>query len=182
MTKMSSGNSFAEHLSISLREEFEILVKQNMKRAYYVALGFLGSHDEAMEASQTAFVKAYRNFNKFDRSKKFFTWYYKILKNTCLNAIRDKKARGEVKFLEFSGEEFSEEDIEKKLEKDELESMLEDALLKLDEDDRELIILREFENYSYREIAELLEIPIGTVMSKLYYARKKLFEKLKKIL
>jgi DNA-directed RNA polymerase specialized sigma24 family protein len=53
--------------------EFEILVKQNMRCAYFVALGFLGSHDSAMELSQEAFIRAYRNFSKFDKKRRFFT-------------------------------------------------------------------------------------------------------------
>jgi RNA polymerase sigma-70 factor, ECF subfamily len=84
--------------------EFERLVKQNMKRAYFVALGFLGSHDSAMEVSQEAFIRAYRHFNKFDKSRNFFTWHYKILKNLCLNFIRDNKKKRRRNFLK-SGQE-----------------------------------------------------------------------------
>ena len=60
--------------------EFEMLVKNNMKRAYFSALGFLGSHDAAMDVSQEAFIQAYRNFNTYDTKRNFFAWYYKILK------------------------------------------------------------------------------------------------------
>jgi len=56
------------------KKEFELLVKANMKRAYYAALGILGSSDAAMELSQAAFVKAFRNFSKFDRNRDFFAW------------------------------------------------------------------------------------------------------------
>jgi RNA polymerase sigma-70 factor (ECF subfamily) len=66
------------------KAEFEKLVKANMKRAYYTALGILGSHDAAMEISQEAFIRVYRNFDKYDRQKNFFTWYYKILKISAL--------------------------------------------------------------------------------------------------
>ena len=78
-------------LSRSEKMDFENYVKDNMKRAYYCAFGILGSHDAAMEISQDAFIKAYRNFKSFDRSKNFFTWYYTILRNLCLNFIRDSK-------------------------------------------------------------------------------------------
>jgi RNA polymerase sigma-70 factor, ECF subfamily len=84
--------------------EFERLVKQNMKRAYFVALAFLGSHDSAVEVSQEAFIRAYRHFNKFDKSKNFFTWYYKILKNLGLNFIRDGKKKGRRFFLKSEQE------------------------------------------------------------------------------
>ena len=76
-------------LSVSLKEEFEMLVKQNMKPAYFSALGLLGSHDAAMDVTQEAFIRAYKNYKNYNNEKKFFTWYYRILKNLCLNFIRD---------------------------------------------------------------------------------------------
>jgi len=127
-------------LSRSEVAEFELLVKSNMKRAYYAALGFLGSHDSAMELSQEAFIRAYRNFKNFDNTKKFF------------------------------------------IEKNEENKTIEAALMQLSFEEREIIILKEFEDCSYKEIADTLDIPIGTVMSRLYYARKKLGQKLGKVL
>jgi len=86
---MTKKKLFNPGLSEKEKMEFENLVKANMKRAYFVALGFLGSRDDAVEISQEAFIRAYRNFKKFDSTKSFFTWYYRILKNLCLNFIRD---------------------------------------------------------------------------------------------
>lgn len=156
-----------------------MLVKQNMKRAYYSALGLLGSHDAAMEASQEAFIRAYRYFSGFDRSKKFFTWYYRILKNLCLNMIRDAKSSRRTDFIENIEEDSSSVNPYENLEQTELCGLVQEALMELDADDREVIILKEFQNLSYKEIADILEIPIGSVMSKLFYARKKLAVKLK---
>ncbi len=153
------------------RKLFENYVKGNMKRAYFSALSILGNHDDAMELSQEAFLRAYRYFPSFDKSKKFFTWYYKILRNLCLNSIRDNKNRKEVALLENLA---SETTIGSSIEKNELKAIVESALMKLEPDDREILTLKEFENHSYKEIAELLNIPIGTVMSKLFYSRKKL--------
>jgi RNA polymerase sigma-70 factor (ECF subfamily) len=165
-------------LSPKQLKEFEIHVKANMKRAYFTALGLLGSHDLAMDASQEAFLRAYKNFNKFDPSKKFFTWFYKILKNLCLNLIRDNKNLKEERFLEFTCEQPASEDIQNKIEQDELINSLQQAIAELTIEEKEIITLREFENYSYKEISELMNIPIGTVMSKLFYVRKKLTQKL----
>ncbi len=162
--------------------EFELLVKNNMQRAYYAALGILGSHDSAMEISQEAFIRAYRSFKKFDHSKKFFTWYYKILRNLCLNFIRDNKSKVDSKYLEQAKYTSDESNPAVELENEETREKLEKAMAELDFDDREIITLKEFENYSYKEIAEALDIPIGTVMSRLYYARKKLAQKLEKVL
>ncbi len=166
-------------IETSKKEYFGTLVKQNMNRAYFTALGFVGSHDAALDLSQEAFIKAYKNFTKFDRKKKFFTWYYSILKNLCLNYIRDKKKRKENHFIEIENENLNADNVSEKIESAEILSLMEKAIEELTFEEREVIILREFEGHSYKEISELLNIPIGSVMSRLFYARKKLAEKLR---
>ena len=161
-------------LSNPQKMEFERLVKKYMKRAYYTALGFLGSHDLAMDASQEAFIRAYRNFNKFDKNKNFFAWYYKILKNHCLNTIRNKKNKREESYIEIKNESDEADNPLQNIEKKESTKQLEDALKKLSFEKREIIILKEFEDKTYNEISELLDIPVGSVMSRLFYARKEL--------
>jgi len=166
-------------ISKKKKREFEVLVKNNMKRAYFSALGLLGSHDSAMDISQEAFIRAYRNFNKYDPKRKFFTWYYKILKNLCLNFIRDNKSRKEENYLEYKIN-VSSDNPEKEVEQRELIDLLYKTISELNVDEREILVLREFEDYSYSEISEMLNIPEGTVMSRLYYARKKLYDKMKR--
>jgi RNA polymerase sigma-70 factor, ECF subfamily len=176
---MMSENLRTPAISKKKTKEFEVLVKDNMKRAYFSALGFLGSHDAAMDVSQEAFIRAYRSFDKYDSKRNFFTWYYKILRNLCLNFIRDKKNRKEEIFLENIESEVSQNNPEQSLEaKEELE-MLHKASNQLEAEEREILVLREFENYSYDEIANMLDIPVGTVMSRLFYVRKKLAQKMK---
>ncbi len=167
-------------LSVSLKEEFEMLVKQNMRRAYFSALGLLGSHDAAMDVTQEAFIRAYRNFRSYNNEKKFFTWYYSILKNLCLNFIRDRKRKNETEYIEFIEDEHSQNKSGEAIENKELIEKLQEAIDELDFDDREVIILKEFEDHTYKEIAEILNIPVGSVMSRLFYARKKLAIKLKR--
>jgi len=154
-------------------EEFSLLVKLNMKRAYFSALGFLGNHDLAMDASQEAFIRAYKNFAKYDQSKKFFTWYFKILKNLCLNMLRDNKKFENIDLLEERMEDS--ESIAGTYEQEEMRHLMQMAMFKLNAIDRGILVLREFEGFSYKEISEIMEIPIGTVMSKIYNARKKLY-------
>lgn len=151
-----------------------------MKRAYFTALGLTGSHDAAMEVSQEAFLKAYKHFNRFDRSKNFFTWYYKILRNLCINLIRDKKRKKEISISAKNTKNLYTASIFEDIENNELQQQLEEALEGLEADERELIVLREFDGMSYKEIAGLLGIPEGTVMSRLYYTRKKLSAILKR--
>ncbi len=163
----------------SQKAEYALLVKANMKRAYYTALGLLGSHDDAMEISQEAFIRAYNYYPKFDKSKKFFTWYYKILRNLCLNKIRDAKNRKESPYFDFIETADDAQNAEQNIEREELKSVLEKKLMELDPEDREIIAMKEFEGYSYKEISELIGVPVGTVMSRLFYARKKLAGKMK---
>lgn len=164
-------------LSRTEKMEFEKYVKNNMKRAYFSAYGILGSHDAAMEISQSAFIKAYRSFKNYDSTKSFFTWYYTILRNLCLNFIRDTKNRNTINFsdqIELKASNLASDGIEQ----NELKEIIGNALQDLEFDDREIIILKEFENLSYQEISVALQIPKGTVMSRLFYARKKLAKKL----
>ena len=163
------------------KKEFVELMRRNMKRAYFTALGILGSHDDAMEISQLAFIRAYKHFDSYDESKNFFTWYYKILRNLCLNSIRDSKRKNEVPLFEFAEVITENETASEHIEKEELKSNLERAMMMLESSDREIIVLKEFEGLSYKEISELLTIPVGSVMSRLFYARKKLGNKLESL-
>ncbi len=160
------------------KEEFALLMKLNMRRAYYTALLLLGSHDDAMEISQQAFVNAYHHFAKFDVNKNFFTWYYKILRNLCFNYKRDKKKNMNIELFELEINSVNNK-VQAEVELKDLHKILEAALFKLKKSDREILVLKEIENYTYKEIAEMLDIPIGSVMSKLFYARKRLAKKMK---
>jgi len=96
-----------------------------------------------------------------------------------LNFIREDKNRKEEYFIESRKYKDSRNNPEQNLEEKEELEMLHIAINQLETEDREIIILREFESYSYEEISEMLNLPAGTVMSRLFYARKKLAEKMK---
>ena len=167
------------------RQAFGYLVKKYMQRAYYVALGFLGSPENARDLSQEAFVRAFRAIKRFDTDKKFFTWYYQILRNLCLNFIRDRARHarsfseiGERELLKVSDGTRTSEAVER----EETHKVVWEAISQLKPKEREIIILKDFQDLSYKEMAEVLNIPIGTVMSRLYYARSALKEKLERLL
>ena len=162
------------------------LVNKYMKRAYYTALGLIGSPEAAMDLSQEAFIRAYRAIKRLDANKKFFTWYYRILKNLCLNYLRDRARHarpfsevGETTLLRISDQS---EDASKQVEQEETKEMVWEAINSLNPQEREIIILKDFQEHSYKEISELLDCPMGTVMSRLYNARQALKVKLEKVL
>jgi RNA polymerase sigma-70 factor (ECF subfamily) len=166
-------------------QAFGILVEKHKQRVYYTALGLLGSHEDALDVSQEAFVRAYRSIAKFQsRRSSFFTWYYQILRNLCFNFVRDRAKHARA---------FSEIDARRQplaeivdaggdpsviAERNELKAAVWRAINALKTHDREIIILRDFQDLSYTEIAETLNCPLGTVMSRLFGARRQLKEKL----
>jgi RNA polymerase sigma-70 factor (ECF subfamily) len=167
------------------KHAYGVLVKRYMKRAYFSALGFIHEHDAALDLSQEAFVKAWNHIKTIDSQRSFFTWYYTILKNLCLNEIRNLKNRAK-RFSDIGIAVDQQIDIQHNenglIEQKELQEQVWLAINQLEPGEREIILLREFQDLSYNEIAEILECPIGTVMSRLYSARKALKEKLNKIM
>ncbi|MBN2029409.1 sigma-70 family RNA polymerase sigma factor [bacterium] len=166
------------------KQAFGLIVKRYMQRAYFVALGFVGVHEDAMDLSQEAFVRSFKAIKRFDPEKKFFTWFYQILRNCCYNFLRDQK-KNVYAFSEISGRQLLELRDEESnhpdslFEKRELAECIWRTIQELPENEKEIILLREFQEMSYREIADLLEIPMGTVMSRLYTARKKMAHQFK---
>lgn len=151
--------------------------------AYRAAFALLGSHDDALDVSQQAFIKAYNAIAGFDRGKSFFAWYYSILRNLCLNLLRDRKRHAPAlshcgAFEAASGDDDPAEATDRVL----LAERVRSALLALKPEEREIIVLRDFEGYRYAELASMLGIPQGTVMSRLYNARKRLKDLLEDVL
>jgi RNA polymerase sigma-70 factor (ECF subfamily) len=162
------------------RAAFGTLITHHMRRAYYVALGLVGSHDDAQDLSQEAFARLFRHHESLDPHKSFYGLLYQVLRRLCFNHLRDTRTRN--KRLEEKAHWLAEEaksrangsDPVKLTELHELRSRLETAIEALSDKEREVLVLKELNGLKYREIGELLEIPIGTVMSRLYSARKNL--------
>jgi len=160
------------------REAFERIVRTVGSEAFLIALAFVGDEEDARDLSQEAFLKAYLARSRFDTSRPFRPWFYRILRNHCLNFLRDSRRPKEgLYWREDAGRErFAAPGPgpAERLERKERIRLLRAAMERLSFDHREIIILKNFKGYSYKEIAELLDIPVGTVMSRLYYARKML--------
>ena len=152
------------------------LVERHKRLAFRLALGLVGNKDDAYDISQEAFLRVYRSADTFDSGQPFLPWFYTIISNLSRTWLRRRSNRDN-RMVDVDDASYllvDNSNPEASLEKKEVVSRLRQALLELPFDDREIITLQHFRGMSYDEIAEFLEIPRGTVMSRLYYARKKL--------
>jgi RNA polymerase sigma-70 factor (ECF subfamily) len=167
MVAVQQGNTMA----------FRALVERYKKKAYYTALKLVGDPDDAYDLSQEAFIRVYNARRRYDRAHPFYAWFYTIIRNLARNYLRKRSVRLEyatrIKRIRKRSLDFS-DSPECIAEADEAKKAVWAAIEKLSYDHREIIILRHFEDMSYEEIAKLLGIAVGSVMSRLYYARRKL--------
>lgn len=167
--------------AVDSREAFEAFVHAHMKQAYSVALGLVGNHDDALELSQEAFARAYQHRGTLNAQRKFFPWFYQILRNLCFSHLRKRRVRS-ADSLDADPEGATQVQArdgfnpEALAEQNETTARLWRAIGQLDEKHREVIILRHFQNLSYDQMATLLFCNKGTVTSRLYYARQQLKE------
>ncbi|HZX11067.1 MAG TPA: RNA polymerase sigma factor [Acidobacteriota bacterium] len=119
--------------------------------------------------ARKAFIRAFYKIKKYDMNKAFYPWFYKLLKNLCMDYLRRRHIKSDIPIEKMSVFE----DTNKNLE---LTNELWKGIEKLPFAQREVIILKYFHQYSYKEIAQVLQKPEGTIMSSLYYAKKKLNE------
>lgn len=160
------------------RDAFAPIVDRYMRRAAAFALGWTGSREDSLDLSQDAFVRAYKAIRRFDTSRPFYPWFHRILKNLCINHLTRARRGSEIP-LELTGPLAADVASPERLaERSEVREAVWEAIRKLGEMDREILVLREFQDLTYAEIAAVLEIPRGTVMSRLHNARSRLRERL----
>ena len=168
---------------------FDELVESLRGRAFHVARGLTGSRDDAMDLAQEAFLKVYRARETFREGEPFLPWFHRILRNTCFSFLRDRRRLRERSVSSHAaGAEEDEGDYEildeapgpsAHIESDERAGEFWRAFKALSARDREILALRHFKELSYRDIAVALDIPEGTVMSRLFHARRRLRDELK---
>jgi RNA polymerase sigma-70 factor (ECF subfamily) len=140
-------------------------------------LQITGSPDEAEEVVQEAFIRAFTKLDTFQRNSQFFTWLYRIGFNSALTRKRRKRARVSLdQWRENNGLEVSDtgEAVDEPMLRRERIEMVREALRTLSDDHRSILVLREMQEHSYEDIAEILDISIGTVRSRLSRARQQL--------
>ena len=154
---------------------FAALVRTNMQRVYRAAYAITHNGEDAADIAQETFVRAFRNLARFDTERPLFPWLYRITRNLSLNKVQRGNAR-ETSLPEFDVLQANDAGPESTVVGADVQARVRRAVSQLPEQHRRIIELSHFEECSYREIAEILEIPIGTVMSRLYHARRRLRE------
>ena len=169
-------------------EAFRVLVERYQDRAYGLALRVMRDEEQARDVLQDAFLKAYRSLDRFEGRSSFYTWFYRVVMNLCIDAKRRRPAGRMVEWDEAHALEtpigtgldavdparHQSEGPAGDLERAELRETLQRAIEKLPDDARQTLVLREVDGLTYSEIAKLLGIPKGTVMSRLHHARRRL--------
>jgi RNA polymerase sigma-70 factor (ECF subfamily) len=166
------------------RAAFEALLAEARPRSIGVAMKVLHNPDDAEDAVQDAFLKAWRNLGRFEGRSAFSTWIHRIVMNSSLDLMRRQSCRPGAGSEDLSerherAEEANNDTPERAMIRTELQVVVAEAMAELSPHHREAVRLRELEEYSYEEIADTVACPIGTVMSRLHHARRKLADELR---
>ena len=171
------------------REAFDRLVAAVRGQAFHVARGLVGSRDDAMELSQEAFLRTFRARATYRDGEPFLPWFHRILRNVCFSHLRKKGKVAQTSISPRFGDEGAEDEADWEIADEgerpdevalqgERAQLFWSAFRTLSARDREILALRHFRELAYQQIADALGIPVGTVMSRLFHARRRLRERL----
>jgi len=172
------------------KRAFDLLVLKYQFKLQAIVGRFIRDIDEVADVTQEAFIKAYRAIPNFRGDSQFYTWLYRIAVNTAKNHLVSKSRRPVSSDVDIAdAEQFSnnerlldEATPEDELLRDELQRVIDDALVALPEDLRTALTLREFEGLSYEDIAAVMDCPVGTVRSRIFRAREFIDESVSNLL
>jgi RNA polymerase sigma-70 factor (ECF subfamily) len=169
-------------------------VEKYQKKMLNISYRIVGSYEDACEIVQDAFVSAYKGIRGFEGKSRFSTWLYTIVVNLSRNRLKQLKIRGYHEGLSMDDPVLTDEGslsvevasddppVDERLEQKELQRKVRDCVKALDEEYREVVVLRDINGFSYGEIRDMLRIPEGTVKSRLSRAREALKDCLKKVM
>lgn len=170
---MSDEQLIKKTLSGDVEAYGELVVKYQ-NRLFNTVFRMVGNQEDAQDIVQEAFLQAFSNLSRFRMSSQFYTWLYRIAFNIAINILQQRKRSISVESLpDDIGESFVDkgESAQEETSRRESAAILWAAINRLPLDYRSPLVLREIENASYEEIAEMLKIPVGTVRSRLHRAR-----------
>ncbi len=167
-------------------DAYEDIVLMYQERVYFVCYKILYNAQEAEDAAQEAFLRAYMNLDTFDQSRKFSTWIFRIATNLCIDKLRKKKPDYSLDANIPGTEEmnmYATMESEERLPEEEVASMelgeqIQRALQRLPDTYRPAVVLRYMEERSLKEISDILDLPLNTVKSRVYRGRELLREQL----
>ena len=162
---------------------YDELVRRYQERIYAALYHMTSNHEDANDLAQESFIKAYQALKSFKGNSSFFTWVYRIAVNKTINFLKQRKNRGHMSLndLDFQAEHdpdlvalVSEKTPRRDLSLAELQEKLNAAMQKLSEDHRLVVTLHDIQGLSHDEIGKIMDCNVGTVRSRLYYARQQL--------
>jgi RNA polymerase sigma-70 factor (ECF subfamily) len=162
---------------------YDELVKRYQERIYATVYHMTANHEDANDLAQEAFIKAFQAIKSFKGGSSFYTWVYRIAVNKTINFLKQRKNRSQMSLndLDFNAEHdpdlvalISEKTPRREASLAELQEKLNAAMLKLSEPHRLAVTLHDIQGLSHEEIAEIMECNVGTVRSRLFYARQQL--------
>jgi RNA polymerase sigma-70 factor, ECF subfamily len=180
MPDLTAPNVIEKAMAGSM-DAFRTIVENHQSFAYAVAFRFTGNEDDAEDLVQEAFIKLWKNLKSYRREIKLSTWLYRILVNLCLDFLKSGSTKRKRNNVDINRGQFVEDGStpEKEFQQRELMQAIHTAAEGLTPKQRAVFILRDLENFSVTEVMEILSMPAGNVKSNLFYARKKMGEKLK---
>jgi len=175
-------------------DAFEVLVRKHQKRMLNIAYRMIGNYEDACEIVQDAFVSAYKGIKDFEEKSRFSTWLYTIVLNLSRNRLKQLKIKSYREEFSFNDPVITDDSqinkepasgettILERLERRDVQQKVQGCINSLDNEFREVLILRDIHGFSYDEISNMLKIPEGTVKSRLFRARDVLRDCLKRVI
>ena len=151
-------------------DAFGQIFLRHRDHAYGLAYQYTQNKEDALDVVQDAFIKAYQNLSRFDRKREFGPWFLTIVRNQSIDFLRKRKRRRVEDLPPVLADHYAQKKTERRV----LRLDIRRAMAKLADYQRTIIFLKDYQGHSYAEIAEILGIPLGTVMSRLHHARRKL--------
>jgi RNA polymerase sigma-70 factor, ECF subfamily len=163
------------HIQQGDTDSFEILVRRHQKAIFNLVYRLLGDYDEAAEVTQEVFLSAFKSIHQFRGQANFLTWLYRIGLNHT-STRRKSLNSTQQRYIPLDGTEIADGagDPATNVEHKEIQQRVQQALNSLDPEDARIILLRDLQDVPYEDVAEMLDIPIGTVKSRLHRARQAL--------
>lgn len=162
---------------------FEGIVERYKKKVYYIAYDIVGDHHEAEDISQEVFIKMYRALNRFRKDAKMSSWLYQIAVNTSIDSLRRKKTKPRINVEDLDQVGAREQSLasaspeanpERRAVASIMQEHIDQALHKITPQERTVFVMRHYNEFKIREIADVLDVSSGTVKSLLFRALKKL--------